>query len=558
LNIVIRKDGCSVFGVIILILFICTLFSNELYSQYDRLRSRAEQTDFKETSRYSDIINFISEIQKKTDKVSVEYFVKTSEGKEVPLLILSKYGKISSSEITNLNKLVILICAGTHPGEVEGKEASFILIKDILFGKLNYLLEKCVILYIPVFNADGNDKINRLNRISQNGPIMGVGESDVPSGININRDYSKLEIPETRELVAQVLSKWDPAVFIDCHTTNGSYHGYALTYAPPLNPNTNKYIVDFLKKELFPAVTETMNDRDKFKTQYYGNYIDNNDPAKGWQTFDYNPRYSTNYIGLINRIGILSEAYSCLDYRKRIQVTYSFLKTILCYCFEKDEKIKNLLKKADEENLNRQNVFSNIKLAVKSETYAEKKLMDFYLGEVDKVKDEESGKYTYKMKEEFIKKIKVKDYTSFRSVLSLNCPYGYILPAKYEAVKNNLLDHGVKIYEIQDPIELKCEVFGIDSLIKMKNPFQKHFPVKLKGKFEQSNKCIEKGDIFIPIGQIKSNLLFSLLEPESEDGYAFWNFFDDYFKNSSGSTASLCYPVLRIINKFNCSMKLIK
>jgi hypothetical protein len=426
----------------------------------------------------------------------------------------------------------------------------------LLFGAQKHLLKKCNVFIIPTLNVDGNDKIDKYNRLNQNGPVKGVGLADFPNGMNINRDFSKHEINETEALI-RLINKYDPEILIDCHTTNGSYHAYALTYAPPLNPNTNKQITDFLRKELLPSVTKNIDEKYNLKMQYYGNFRSRREPELGWQTYDYLPRYSTNYFGLINRIGILSESYSYLDLKGRIDITYKFVTEIMEYASERVDKIKDMISFIDKENISRRDQYREEYVSIRCEVYEEKEPVEILLGAVDSIKDDAGKGYTFVMRKDVAKPIMVKDYTNFRGIDKIKLPFCYILPNQFSEVVDNLLGHGVEIYKILENQKVYTEIFLIDSVIHSTSTRQAHQPVSVKGRYKEDESNIEKGDYLIFLGQRKSNLLPLLLEPYSEDGYLYWNFFDDYL-NLNSNAKEIKYPVIRVMRKENFKIEPFK
>ena len=278
-----------------------------------------EQTDYKSTSRYDDVIAFVRAIQKIDPDIRVENFAITTEGRALPLVIVGPIAK---------KKPVIFIMANIHAGEVEGKEAAQMLLRDLVTSDRK-LRERMTILIAPIYNADGNEKISTSNRKTQVGPMNGVGVRENGQGLDLNRDYMKLESPEARGLVRNVFERWDPLVTVDLHTTNGSYHGYQLTYSPPLTPNADARLIAFERETLLPEIRAGMKRRHGKETYYYGNFENQLEPKKGWFTFDNRPRFGNNYAGLRNRFAILSEAYSYIDFHARVEVTHQFLHEIL-------------------------------------------------------------------------------------------------------------------------------------------------------------------------------------------------------------------------------------
>jgi murein tripeptide amidase MpaA len=271
-------------------------------------KSRAELTNYEETSRYEEVMSFVGELQKRSSNVRVESFGKTEEGRELPLLILSQPAISTAREAHASGKPVVFIMANIHAGEVEGKEAMLHFARRVLLGDLKPLLNSLVLLIAPIYNADGNEKISLENRTAQNGPIGGVGTRENSKGMDLNRDYMKLESPEATALIS-LFNRWDPHLTVDLHTTNGSYHGYHLTYSPSLNPNVDPRLISFERERMLPVISRALQRLHKFRTYYYGNFATReslgrelnrfSEPKAGeaqtrvWRTFDHRPRSET-------------------------------------------------------------------------------------------------------------------------------------------------------------------------------------------------------------------------------------------------------------------------
>jgi len=296
-------------------------------------QTRAERTNFEETSRYEDVRQFIAALEKLSPLIHVESFGVSKEGRELPLMVLANPPVKTPAEAAAGGRPVVFVMANIHAGEVEGKEASLHLARRLLMGDLRGLLDKLVILIAPDYNADGNERISTNNRVAQNGPVGGVGVRENAQGLDLNRDYIKADAPETQSLL-RLFARWDPHLTVDLHTTNGSYHGYHLTYSIPLNPANDANIAGYQRRQMMPALTEAMATKHKFRTYYYGNFSGRAPRAPGeadtrsWEAFSPAPRVGTNYVGLRNRLAILSEAYSYLDFRSRVEVTEAFVEEI--------------------------------------------------------------------------------------------------------------------------------------------------------------------------------------------------------------------------------------
>ena len=199
------------------------------------MRTRAEITNYEETSTYADVTRVIDGLVATSPLVHTESFGKTEEGRELPLVVISDPKVTTPAAARKLGRPMVFVQANIHAGEVEGKEAILKLARRLVSGDLKPMTRQMVFLIAPDYNADGNEKVTPMNRTAQNGPVAGVGTRENSKGFDLNRDYMKLDTAEARSLVG-LMNKWDPHVLVDLHTTNGSYHGYHLTYSPILNP----------------------------------------------------------------------------------------------------------------------------------------------------------------------------------------------------------------------------------------------------------------------------------------------------------------------------------
>ena len=323
------------------------------------MRTRAEITNYEETSTYADVTRIIDGLVATSPLVHTESFGKTEEGRELPLMAISDPKVTTPAAARKLGRPIVFVQANIHAGEVEGKEAILMLARRLVSGDLKPMTRQMVFLIAPDYNADGNEQITPMNRTAQNGPVAGVGTRENSKGFDLNRDYMKLDTAEARSLVG-LINKWDPHVLVDLHTTNGSYHGYHLTYSPILNPNADPRLIEFTKSKMLTPIRQAMLKEHNWRIYDYGNFSPEDgggrenariDPANPgnvtWRTFDHRPRFGNNYAGLRNRIAILSEAYSYLDFKGRIEVTEHFVEEIYKSVQANAKQIMTLTAQAD-------------------------------------------------------------------------------------------------------------------------------------------------------------------------------------------------------------------
>ena len=287
------------------------------------LATAAEASNHERTSTSAEVVAFLERCDAASPRLLRGSLATTSQGRDVPYVLVAEPPLPSPAVAAGSGRLPVLVFANIHGGEVEGKEAVQALLREFAGGAHGELLERLVLLFVPNLNPDGNDAIDRSNRPDQNGPVEGVGQRANGQGLDLNRDYMKLASPEIRGLVAAVRAI-DAALVVDLHTTDGSFHGYELTYAAPLHPATDPALLRFGQAEFLPALRDAMQERG-FATYDYGDFADARSPEKGWWTFDCRPRFGTNYFGLQNRLTLLSEAYSHEPFAVRIAATREFV-----------------------------------------------------------------------------------------------------------------------------------------------------------------------------------------------------------------------------------------
>ncbi len=222
------------------ILFGALLFVLTTTSFATNLLTIAEKSDFKSTSTFNDVVQFIDELKTQSKHIKVETLAVSELGKEIPLLMLANPMPKSPKDLKNDSRMVVYIQANIHAGEVEGKEASLMLARDLLQKMDAKIFDNLIILIVPILNPDGNDQISKQNRTNQNGPENGVGVRFNGQQLDINRDGLKVETPELKGLLSNIFNKWDPALTVDCHTTNGSYHEEPVTFTWMMNPNGDR------------------------------------------------------------------------------------------------------------------------------------------------------------------------------------------------------------------------------------------------------------------------------------------------------------------------------
>lgn len=500
-------------------------------------RTVPERTDYGRTSTTAEVAAFLDSLQAAGAPISVGRMGRSAEGRPILLVVASDPPLTSAREAARSGKLVVYVQANIHGGEVEGKEAVQRLLRE-LGGPRRDLLSELVVLVAPVYNPDGNDALGpqEENRSQQDGPAL-VGRRPDGLLLDLNRDYVKAEAPETRASLSRIYDAWDPAVMMDLHATNGTRHGYVLTYSPPLNPNGPTGPTAFARETLLPAVDEAMRREHGMAVFPYGNVDDPRSP-EAWTTYSPLAWYGTNYVGLRGRIGILSEAYSHADLRTRIEATHAFVLEVLEYAAAHADTIRRVLREADRRTaLEGRGDLPRPELAVGFEP-ASRGTEPVALERMREVATE-SGERRLEATGRF-DTLPLPVYDRFAATRTERLPGGYVLPPAEGAIAALLGRHGIEVRRMSGPWTGEAESFAIDSLAWAERPFEGHRLLAVHGTWQPDSVAFREGSYYVSTAQPLGRLVFELLEPGGY-GLARWNLFDRLLGRAEGALSGLVY-----------------
>ncbi len=299
----------------------------------------AEKTAFTATATGPQVSEFLALLAEGHAEARQTSIGQTTERRPLDAIILAKEPNVVLPLPENDPRLTVLILGGIHSGECDSKEAILALGRDWLADskKKKELLDSMVFILVPNFNADGNERVGGLHRPGQDGPSLGMGTRENAMGLDLNRDFVKLESPEVRSLV-RTLDAWDVDVLFDAHTTNGSLHQYDLTYDIPHNPAAHPKLQKWMRDTFLPKVTMQLESKG-LPTFYYGNFSAD---YKRWESFGHELRYSTEYMGARGKIGILVESYSYATYQRRVEASYQFIDECVRQLVDDREQVRAL------------------------------------------------------------------------------------------------------------------------------------------------------------------------------------------------------------------------
>ena len=293
----------------------------------DTWTTPAEAYAFHKTPSYAETQAFLRRLAMAApDTIRLETFGTTPEGRPMTVVVAAKDGDLTPERARAAGKPIVLVQAGIHPGEIEGKDAGLMLLRDFAkMGRLPHLLDHAVLVYIPVYSVDGHENSGPYFRINQNGPDE-MGFRGQAQYLNLNRDYVKADAPETRAWLA-LWNTWRPDLLVDIHTTDGADYQYDLTWyaedAHKLPPSIAAWQAKAYADDVMPRYEAFGH-----LASPYLEFRDGRDITKGIANFGSGPRFSTGYAAIRNRAGLLIETHMLKPYEVRVRATYDVLRSV--------------------------------------------------------------------------------------------------------------------------------------------------------------------------------------------------------------------------------------
>jgi len=473
------------------------------------------------TPTYNEVIEMYKLLDKNYKNAKLVEQGKTDVGKPLHLFIINNEAEFDPVKIRQKGKSILFINNGIHPGEPEGIDASLQFADDILRNKngMQKWLDNTVIIIVPVYNIGGHLNRSAYNRSNQTTPYE-TGFRGNARNLDLNRDFSKCDSENARS-INKIFVKWNPDVFLDTHTTNGSDHQYSITWVTPFPDYFPPTQEKFLRAKMIPQVFEMM-DKGEYKLIPYVDWIFN-DPLKGIQIFPDAPRYSSGYASLFNCYGMMTENHVYKDFPDRVKSVYQFMTVLAEFTSKNSNEIMQSRQKGLQETLALEKY--PIDYEIDTTKY---RMIDFDGYEVsDSIIDKVTGlpRFGYDRSKPFSTKIRY--YDVYNTSEEIKVPEYYILPQGWWEVIEQLELNGVEFIPLKNDTILQVEVDYIDEFTSPKQPYNGHyFHDKVSTRSEIQTIQYYAGDLIIPVRQNKMKYILEMLEPKAMDSFFRWNFFD--------------------------------
>ena len=521
------------------------LMSGSVYAASNDLTTFAERSGFKKTGRYDEVIQLCKEFAAKwPDAVRCAEFGRTPEGRPMMVLVTSRSGALTPEDAKSRGVPVLLMQGGIHAGEIDGKDAGFLALREMLQDRsAPGALSKIVLVFVPVFNIDGHERMGRWNRPNQNGPEE-MGWRVNAQNLNLNRDYTKADAPEMQAML-RLLNNWDPIVYVDLHVTDGAQfqHDVANLLEPTI---TGSPALRGGGKALLKEVNGRIAAKGASPVDFYPSFRVDDDPTSGFALGNYLPRFSTGYWALSNRFALLVETHSWKDYPTRVRITHDIIVALAEISSRDGKSWLEAAKRADDEARS----LGGSKFPLTYDVTDTHRMIDFkgyaYTREPSAISGALAIHYDPKKPQIW----RVPLYDDVKAGIEVIAPTGgYVIPAAQAAwLGEKLKMHGIEFRAIDAELSAQnVEAFRATKVELTPQSFEGHTATTLVGDWKIESRSIGKGSLFVPIAQAKARLVMTLLEPRSPDSFAAWGFFSASFERKEYMESYVAEDVAREI-----------
>ncbi len=499
-----------------------------------------EATDYRTTPDYDATMAYLRRIAAAAPgQVRIKPFGTTGEGRELDIVIASRDGVFSPEALHAARRPIVLVQNTIHAGEMDGKDASMALLRDMVITKSQAgLLDRAVFVFIPIYNADGFADLSPYNRINQNGPEE-IGWRANGTNLNLNRDYMKAQTPETRAFWS-MFERWLPDFFVDDHVTDGADFQYDTTFTidqgPDVNPGIAAYVRDTVTPELVRKVDDTPG---HLASPTYIQLVDENDPGKGLGYFPDPPRYSCGSMILEDRPGMLIEMHMLKDYRTRVTGNYAVLRALLEVVNRDADKLLALNAAADTQAAQLGKGLNPVPLALTWNGETTPFPFHGYDYTIGKSPISGAPMVTYSHTP---RTWSLPFQTGVQVAAQTEPPAAYIIPAQWKDVIDVLASHGVALQRLTAPWAGTVESYQCSGMQWQRPPFEGRHPLFAGeagpgqgGRFGTCTVTNHKesypaGSAVVQLNQRLSKVAIQWLEPGAPDSAMAWGFFDPIFE----------------------------
>ena len=446
-----------------------------------------------------------------SDLIRIEEFGVSPEGRPIYAVIASKDGATFDPA-----KPVLMIQAGIHPGEIDGKDAGMMLLRDVAHYGKAHLLDEVNLILIPILSVDGHERASVYSRPNQRGPRV-QGWRNTATNQNLNRDYMKLDQAEMRA-VRGLIVKYRPDLYVDVHVTDGMDYQYDVTFgfngengAFTRSPASSAWLNDVFK----PAMYGALEDRGHIPGELvFG--VDGDDPKAGLSDGGLGERFSNGWGAAAHVPTILIENHSLKPYDQRVLGTYVFIEAALRILAEDGGDLRAAIR--SDETLRPAEIPANFEPdPTPQRTVAFKGIR------YETYRSEASGRDEIRWLGEPDPELWQVPFFGSRPTLTLTRPEAYWVPAHRADLIERLAIHGVRMERIEAPRTVSVDMLRLVDPTTATRTNEGHVANAVKTvEVERRDWTFPVGSVRVPTDQPLGDVVVLLLEPQSSESFFAW------------------------------------
>ncbi len=487
------------------------------------LSTPAESAGFKATPSYDETLGFIRELSTRWPAIRVEEFGKSASGRPMFAVVVARDDALTPQTAQRSGRPILMIQNGIHAGEIDGKDACLMILRDMALGRHRDLLDNLILVIVPVYNVDGHERVSRFHRPNQNGPEAGMGFRTTTDGHDLNRDHLKLDTPEARALIG-LFNRWKPHLHVDDHVTNGVDHDWVLTYSwvegPQIAPSLDAWLARHMPA--VRAATEAAGHR----IGPYASLIDSSDPSQGLNTYVGEPRYATGYFPLRNVPSILVENHSYKPYRERVLANRSFLLALMQRVAAEPRQLLDAVAEARRRTVSLGRPDAEPSDVVLRYTVAEPtETIPFPVYDWYTPTSVVTGGSMLRYRSGQVREIEAPWAHRPRPEVAVRRPRGYLVPPGWPVIEERLVGHGLVTQRLRSPVELDVETIRISEPRqgrRSRPSYQGRTTLSVNVERRMERRSFPAGTLWIPADQPDFEVAVQLLEPEAPDSLLSW------------------------------------
>ena len=501
----------------------------------------AEMNGLNATPDYEETMAWLKKLVDAAPELEMVSIGKSLQGRDIQMVIASADQKSLPADMQASGKPLLIAHAGIHAGEIDGKDAGLMLLRDMtVAGKRKELLAGANFLFIPILNVDGHERISAFNRINQRGPAE-MGWRTNARNQNLNRDFTKLDTAGVRALIG-VFKQWKPDLYLDLHVTDGADYQYDITFGGNGRNGWSPNIGAWIEDVYHPAISATLGDygHEPSGLIFANNGMDMQDGILSWTG---NPRFSSGYGDAVQLPAVLVENHSLKPYKRRVLGTYVLLAATLDLLAREQDSLQRATSRDRQRNTVKIALgFERDKDAVTENVSFKGISSERYAGEVSGA---EVVRWTGKPLSQSIPQVFIETPT-----VIIERPSAYIIPAVWSDISERIAMHGITVEQLTAPLTTTADFYRLpDAKIAepsawTPNPFEGHIRIDPGQPVKQSLEVtFPVGSYYISTDQPLSDLIVLMLEPQSADSFLQWGFFLEIFTRTEYAEAYVLEPL---------------